>query len=328
MNQYARISGWGSYVPSKILTNTELEALVQTNDEWIRSRTGIVERRIAECDETTSSMAVAASLVALEEAGVSAADLDLVICATTTPDFQVPATASLIQRTLGASKAGAFDLNSACTGFLTGLIVGTQFIQAGTYKKILVIGTETLSRFVDWSDRNTCILFGDGASAVVLEASAERSGVTACSMGSQGDTEGLLTIPAGGSAIPASEDTIEEKMHFIRMSGNELFKIAVRRMQQATEECLAKANLSVSDVSMVIPHQANIRIIDSLQAALGVPREKVFMNIASFGNTGAASVPLALDEYIRQGTVRAGDKLLFVSFGGGISWAAAIVEWG
>lgn len=327
MNDYARISGWGSYVPAKILTNTDLEALVQTNDQWIRSRTGIVERRIAEVDETTSSMAVAASSVALEKAGMNPADLDLVICATTTPDFQLPATASLIQRTLGANKAGAFDLNSACTGFLSGLIVGSQFIIAGTYSKILVVGTETLSRFVDWTDRNTCILFGDGASAVILEASAERCGVTSCAMGSQGDTEGLLTIPAGGSAIPASDDTIEERMHYIRMSGNELFKIAVRRMQQAAEECLTKAGLTVSDLSMVIPHQANIRIIDALQTALGLPRDKVFMNIASFGNTGAASVPLALDEYLRRDTVKAGDKILLLSFGGGISWAAALVEW-
>ena len=327
MQQFARISGWGSYAPSKILTNAELETLVQTNDEWIRSRTGIVERRLADCDETTSSMSTAAAKIALERAGVDAADIDLVICATTTPDYQLPATASLIQREIGAVKAGAFDLNSACTGFMSGFLCGSQFIMAGTYKKVLVIGAETLSRFMDWTDRNTCVLFGDGAAAVVLEASETRCGVLSCFMGSHGDTEGMLSIPAGGAAIPASEDTVEEKMHVIRMNGSELFKVAVRKMQQAAEECLHKLGLATTDIKMVIPHQANTRIIDSLQSALGLTTGQVFVNIDRFGNTGSASVPLALAEYLDQGHVVKGDKLLLVSFGGGISWAAAVVEW-
>lgn len=326
MPSYAKISGWGSYLPRKILTNTELEALVQTNDEWIRSRTGIIERRIVDVDETTSSMAIKAAEVALKRAGITADQLDLIICATTTPDFQLPATSCLIQRKLGATKAGAFDLNSACTGFLAAYIAGSQFILAGTYSKVLVVASETLSRVVDWTDRNTCVLFGDGASAVVLEASESRAGMLSCAMGSYGDEEGILTIPAGGAAIPTSEDTIHERLHFIKMSGNELFKMAVRRMQQASNECLAKASLSVSDVSMVIPHQANIRIIDALQMALEVPKEKVFVNIASVGNTGAASVGLALDDYLVSGAAKPGDKLLLVSFGGGISWAGAIIE--
>ncbi len=327
MQQFARISGWGKYVPSKILTNSDLETLVQTNDEWIRSRTGIVERRLADCDETTSTMSTMAAKAALERAGVKPEELDLIICATTTPDYQLPATASLIQRELGATKAGAFDLNSACTGFMSGFLCGSQFIMSGTYKKVLVIGAETLSRFIDWSDRNTCVLFGDGAAAVVLEASSTPSGMLSCSMGSHGDTEGMLTIPAGGAAIPASDDTVEEKMHFVRMNGSELFKVAVRKMQQASEECLEKLSLKTSDIKMVIPHQANTRIIDSLQSALGLTTDKVFINIDRFGNTGSASVPLALAEYLDKGEVQPGDKLLLVSFGGGISWAAAVVQW-
>jgi 3-oxoacyl-[acyl-carrier-protein] synthase-3 len=327
MQRFARIAGWGSYVPKKVLTNSELETLVQTDDEWIRSRTGITERHLADCDETTSTMSTTAAKIALDRSGTATEEIDLVICATTTPDYQLPATASLIQRQLGAVNAGAFDLNSACTGFLSAYLVGAQFIMAGTYNKVLVIGAETLSRFVDWTDRNTCVLFGDAASAVILESTTEKCGMLSCSMGSHGDTEGMLSIPAGGAAIPASEETVEERMHYLRMSGSELFKVAVRKMQQACEECLLKANLTMADITMVIPHQANTRIIDALQSALGVPPEKVYVNIQSFGNTGAASVPLALSEYLDSNSLVAGDKLLLVSFGGGISWAASVIQW-
>src|SRR5947207_2061655 len=274
----AAITGWGFYVREKVLTNKALEAMVDTDDEWIRLRTGIRERRVVGPEDTITSMCVEAGRRALDQARLTAADIDLVICASTTPDQHVPATACIIQQTLGATKAGAFDLNSACTGFVYGLIVGSQFIQAGTYRRILVTAGEALTRFVNWKDRNTCILFGDGAGAVVLEATDQPCGVLGSMLGSRGDVGHMLSIDAGGAAKPATAETVAAGEHFITMRGNEIFKFAVRSMAKAATKALAKAGLTAADLQMVIPHQANLRIVKATQKELGLPDDKVFIN--------------------------------------------------
>jgi 3-oxoacyl-[acyl-carrier-protein] synthase-3 len=272
-------------------------------------------------------MCTTAARRALECAGLGPDDLQLVICATTTPDQPVPCTGCLIQQRLGATRAGAFDLNSACTGFLTALVVGSQFVRGGTCERVLVVAGETLSRFLDWRDRRTCVLFGDGAAAVVLEATTQDAGVVSTVLGSQGDVNGLLAIEAGGCARPASAETVARGEHFIRMRGNELFRLAVRGMTSAATEALARAGLTIRDVRKVIPHQANARIITATQAALGVPADRVFVNVDRYGNTGSTSVPMALAELLAAEPVCAGDNLLLVSFGGGLTWAAAVVRW-
>lgn len=327
MARHAAVTGWGMYVPDRVMTNHDIEQLVDTNDEWIRTRTGICERRIASDGETTSSMCTAAARRALEKAHLAAIDLDLIICATTTPDHLLPATACLIQQELGAANAGAFDLNTACTGFVYGLVVGAQFIQSGVYDRVLVTGGETLSRFLNWKDRNTCILFGDGAGAVVLEGTEQAAGVISSVLGSQGDNDNLLSIRAGGAASPATNQTIAEAEHYITMRGNEIFKFAVRSMGQAGSEALLKAEISNSDVRKVIPHQANVRIIRATQQALGLPWDRFFVNVDRYGNTSAASVPIALTEFLESEEVKPGDNLLLVAFGGGLTWAAAVLRW-
>jgi 3-oxoacyl-[acyl-carrier-protein] synthase-3 len=323
----AAVTGWGSYSPTKILTNQDLEAVVATSDAWIRSRTGIRERRVAGPEETTSSMGLAAAGAALENAELDPSDIDLIICASTTPDFLLPASACLIQERLGAGRAAAFDLNAACSGFLYGLTVGSQFIQAGTYRCVLVVGAEALSRFMNWQDRNTCVLFGDGAAAVVLEATSQPAGVLSTVLGSRGDVEGLLTIAAGGSAKPASAATVAAGDHCLRMRGNEVFKLAVRMMAEASREALLKARVSLHEVHAVIPHQANSRIITATQDALGLEAARVRVNVDRHGNTGAASVPLALAEFAGDNSLRVGDNLLMVAFGGGLTWGAAVLRW-
>lgn len=327
MPRHAAVTGWGHYAPEKVLTNRDLERMVDTSDEWIRARTGICERRIAAAEETTSTMCVRAAQAALDRARMAAIDLDLIICATMTPDSLMPATASLVQDGLGAAAAGALDLNVACSGFVYGLVVGSQFIQSGAYDRVLVVGGETLSRFVNWEDRNTCILFGDGAGAVVLEATEEESGVLSFVLGSQGSGGPLLHIPAGGAAKPATAETVMAREHAISMRGNEIFKFAVRTMGQAASEALAKANLGPDDIEMLIPHQANVRILRATREALGLPAEKMFVNVDRYGNTSAASVGIALSEYLSTGAAKPGDDLLFVAFGGGLTWAAAVVRW-
>jgi 3-oxoacyl-[acyl-carrier-protein] synthase III len=323
----AAVTGWGSYSPAKILTNQDLEALVATNDSWIRSRTGIRERHVAGPQETTSTMGLAAALAALTSAELDASDIELVICASTTPDSLLPASACLIQERLGAKRAAAFDLNAACSGFVYGLTVGSQFIQAGTYRRVLVVCAETLSRFMDWRDRNTCVLFGDGAAAVVLEATSQHAGLLSTVLGSRGDVDGLLTIAAGGAAKPASAATVAAGDHCLRMRGNEVFKLAVRTMAEASQEALLQARVSLQDVHAVIPHQANSRIIAATQEALGIDAGKVHINVDRHGNTGAASVPLALAEFVSGKCPRVGDNLLMVAFGGGLTWGAAVVRW-
>jgi 3-oxoacyl-[acyl-carrier-protein] synthase-3 len=323
----AAITGWGWFSPPKIVTNFDLENLVSTSDMWIRTRTGIKERRVVAPGETTVTMGLAAAQAALASAELRPSDLDLIICATTTPDYLLPAAACLIQQRLGADRAAAFDLGAACSGFLYALTVADQFIQAGTYRRILVVCGEALSRFLNWKDRNTCVLFGDGAAAVVLEATAQNAGILSTVLGSRGDVEGLLTIEAGGCAKPASAATLAAGDHWLRMRGNEIFKLAVRMMVQASLEALLKAKLTLRDIHVVLPHQANSRIITATQDALGIESHKVFVNVDRHGNTGAASVPLALAEFASGIGLHIGDNLLMVAFGGGLTWGAAVVRW-
>ena len=327
MPMHAAITGWGWHSPEKVLTNVDLEKMVHTTDAWIRRRTGIVERRIAGPGETTSTMCVLAAQRALAEARLTADELDLVICATTTPDYLLPATACLMQHRLGAEKAGAFDLNAACSGFLYGISVAWQFIHAGTCKRILVAAGEVLSRFTNWEDRNTCILFGDGAAAVILEATDQPAGVLSTVLGSRGDVEGLLTIEGGGSARPATAQTVADGDHLVRMRGNEVFKMAVRNMVQACQEALSRAGLTLDGVRAVIPHQANHRILLATQETLGLPPDRMYVNVDRYANTGASSLPIALGEYLELHPGKPGDNYLLVAFGGGLTWAAAVVRW-
>lgn len=321
----AIITGTGSAVPNKRLTNQDLEKLVETSDDWIVQRTGMHERRIAEPHETTMTFGVAAARKALDAANISAQDLDLIIVGTFTPDMYTPSVACLIQRELGIQKhIGAFDINAACSGFVYALATGSQFIQNGAFKNILVIGAETLSRFVDYKDRNTCILFGDGAGAVVLSRSDDTSrGIQAFNLGANGQGADLITVPAGGSRKPAGADTVNNREHFIRMNGREVYKFAVTQMTESLRQAMADAGITAEQVKLVVPHQVNMRIIDSATEKLGFPKEKVFLNIEKYGNTSAASVPIALDEAIRAGRCGKGDWIIMVGFGAGLTWAAA-----
>ncbi len=328
MLRYAAITGWGHCLPEGVVTNHDLAARIDTSDEWIWTRTGIRERRIAAPGETTSSLCTTAARRALACANLPAAQLDLVICASTTPDHLLPNTGSIVQQRLGASRAGAFDLNAACSGFVYALAVGAQFIRAGALNRVLIVAGETLSRFTNWDDRATCILFGDGAGAVVLEATDQECGVLSTVLGSRGDTEHLLAIEAGGSARPATADTVARGQHLITMRGSDIFRLAVRSMSRAAGEALAGAGVEAPDVRAFIPHQANLRILRSTQESLGVPWEKFVVNVDRYGNTGAASVPIALSEFLAVGDVRPGENLLLASFGGGLTWASAVVRWG
>jgi 3-oxoacyl-[acyl-carrier-protein] synthase-3 len=328
MSRYAAITGWGHCLPERVVTNKDLESRINTSDEWIRTRTGIRERRIAEAGETTSLLCTAAARRALTCANLPATKLDLVICATTTPDHLLPNTGCVVQQRLGAVRAGAFDVNAACTGFVYALAAGASFIQSGQLERILVVGGETLSRFTNWEDRGTCVLFGDGAGAVVLEGTDQECGVLSTVLGSRGDLEHLLAIEAGGSAKPPTPETLARGEHFISMRGSDIFKMAVRSMSRAATEALAKAGLHPPQVRAVIAHQANERILRSTQEALGLPWEKFFVNVDRYGNTGAASVPVALSEFLEAGGTCPGDNLLLATFGGGLTWAAAVVRWG
>jgi 3-oxoacyl-[acyl-carrier-protein] synthase-3 len=327
MQRFAAVTGWGHCVPDKVLTNQDLEKLVATTDDWIKTRTGISTRHIAGAADTTSSLCAVAAERALKRARLPARELDLVICATTTPDQLLPATACLVHEKIGAVHAGAFDVNSACTGFVQALIIGVQFIQTGTCRRVLVVAGEILSRFLNWQDRTTCILHGDGAGAVVLEATAQKCGVLGVDLGCRGDRDNLLTIPAGGSAQPATAETIAAGAHYVSMRGNEVFKQAVRSMSQAATLSLARARVSIDEIHKVIPHQANLRIVQATRHMLGLPEEKVFLNLDRRGNTGSASIPLALSEYLDAEMPQPGAKLLLVAFGGGLTWASAVLSW-
>jgi 3-oxoacyl-[acyl-carrier-protein] synthase-3 len=323
----AVITGWGYHVPTRVLTNHELEGMVGTTDEWIVERTGIRERRIVADGETTSSMATQAARQALERAGIAGRDLDTIIVGTTTPDYLLPTAAALVQEQLGAHRAGIFDIGAACAGFIYGLAVARGLIAAGTARRVLVIGAETISRYIDWTDRNTCVLFGDGAGAVIVEASTTGDGIRSTVLHGDGSKRAHLTVLGGGSKHPPTEASVRDRLHYIRMEGNEVFKLAVPSMASAAEEALALAGLRCEDVDLLVPHQANLRIIDAVAKRLRLDRAKVFVNIEKYGNTSAASIPIALSEAVAEGRVRQGDHLVFAAFGGGMTWGAAVVEW-
>ena len=324
---YAHITGWGMAVPQKVLTNDDLSKIVDTNDEWIRGHTGIHQRHIAGEGDTSSSLGVEASYQALKVAGLLATDLELIICSTSTPEHIFPATACLIQDKLGASNAGAFDLSAACSGFIFALNMGAQAIRSGSVKTVLVIGTETLSRFVDWTDRNTCILFGDGAGAFILQASETPGGVQGSVMHSDGSGGDFLCIPAGGSAHPASEITVHTGMHFIHMDGKEVYRFATRVMADATTEVAAKSGWKMEDLALIVPHQANFRIIEAAARRLKLPMETFMINVDQYGNTSTASVPIATVDAIQNNRLKPGDKVIFVGFGAGLTWGALAAEW-
>jgi 3-oxoacyl-[acyl-carrier-protein] synthase-3 len=325
--RFAHIVGWGMYVPEHRRTNDEIAKMVDTSDDWITSRTGIKERRIAAENESTATMAIRAAEEALEVANVEPEELDLIIVASATPEHLFPATACLVQDDLGADRAGAFDLSAACSGFIYALSMASQAIQTGAIDRALVIGSETLSRFVDWEDRVTCILFGDGAGAVVLAGRDERGGVLSCTMRSDGSGGDLLTLPAGGARFPASLETLADNQHTIKMNGREVFRVATRVMADAARVVTEKADLTLDDVALVIPHQANSRIIQTAARRLKLPEEKVYTNLERYGNTSSASIPIALCEAVNEGRVQSGDNLVLVGFGAGLTWAAATVQW-
>jgi len=326
MVRKATITGLGKYLPPRILSNEDLEDMVDTSDEWITSRTGIKERRIAAENVPTSELALNAARDALKDAGVKAYELDLIIVATVTPDMNFPATACILQDKLGAKNAATFDLEAGCSGFVYGLGVGSQFIETGMYDNILVIGAETLSKITDWEDRSTCVLFGDGAGAAVIQPT-DKGGMLAFDMGAKGSGGSSLYMPGGGSLNPATEKTINEKLHYIKMEGNQVYKFAVKRMGQASFDVLKKAGLKPEDIDLLVPHQANTRIVYAAARRLKLDKEKVYVNLPKYGNTSSASVPIALVEAVEKGLVKNGDIIVLVAFGAGLTWAATVMEW-
>jgi 3-oxoacyl-[acyl-carrier-protein] synthase III len=327
MSKYARITGWGKYVPERILTNFDLEKMVDTSDEWIRTRTGIRERRIAAPGETCCSMSLASARQALAMAHLPPSDVELIIVATSTPDYLVPAVASMVQDRLGAGNAPAFSLQAGCTGWVYALVTASQFIHTGAYRNALVIGTEHLSIAVDWTDRTTCVLFGDGSGAVVLEASDQPTGLLSFDLGSQGSDYDALIFPGCAGVHPPSHDVINQRLHYLRMDGRRVFKFASRVLADSVRKVVIDSGLTIDDVALIIPHQANDRIIELARRRLDVPPEKMMLNIDRYGNTSAASIPLALVDAIEEGRVQPGDRLVFVGFGAGLTWAAAAFHW-
>lgn len=326
--RYAAITGWGMAVPEQVVTNADLaRTIAGIDEEWIVRRSGIRERRIAAAGETTSTLASAAGREALRRAGVAPGTLELIVVGTCTPDQQIPATAPTVQATLGASNAGAFDVGAACAGFLTALVTADGLIRSGRIDRALVIGAEVLSRFVDWTDPRTCVLFGDGAGAVVLEASDEPAGLLSLTMGAAGEAASLIHIPAGGSAMPATPETVAARAHTVSMNGPEVFRAAVRIMSEAALDAMAQAALDPDDADLLIVHQANQRIITEVGSRLGLPEAKVFSNVARYGNTSAASVPIALCEAAERGLLRSGGRLVLSAVGAGLAWAAGTVAW-
>ncbi|MDC4203472.1 MAG: ketoacyl-ACP synthase III [Candidatus Manganitrophus sp.] len=323
----AEIIGTGSYVPEARMTNKDLEGKIETTDAWIVERTGIRERRIASKDEAASDLAFQAARKALEAAQVAPEEIDLIVLATSTPDMFFPSTACIVQDKLKATRAAAFDLSAACSGFVYALAVGEQYIRSGTYQKVLVIGTEIMSRLINWTDRTTCVIFGDGAGAVLLAPSASESGILSTHLHSDGSLWDLICVPGGGSAIPPSEKMLAEQLNTIKMKGNETFKVAVRSLEEVAWEALRANDFLPSDVSFLVPHQANLRIIRAVADRLQLPMERVVINLDRYGNTSAASIPLALDEAVREGRIKKGDMLLFLAFGGGLTWGASLVRW-
>lgn len=328
MNRYAKITGTGSYLPETILTNFDLEKMVDTSDEWIRQRTGIVERRIADDNIATSDLSVHAARLAIKQAQIDPLDIQMILVATVTPDTFFPSTACYVQKGIGAKNASAMDISAACAGFLYGLDLANGLIVSGQYDTILVVGAEVFNNIVDWNDRNTCVLFGDGAGAAVVQGTDEENGIIASYIGSDGDYADidLLGIPAGGSRMPVTPDTIDNNLNKIQMNGREVFKLGVRLMPEAAGRVLKKANVSVDEIDLLIPHQANLRIIEAVGHRLGVPREKVYVNVDKYGNTSAATIIIALDEAIREGRAKPDDLILLVTFGAGLTWGSTLLR--
>jgi 3-oxoacyl-[acyl-carrier-protein] synthase-3 len=321
------IIGTGSYVPERILTNRELEGMVETSDEWIRTRTGIGERRIAGPDEATSDLATNAALAAMSQAEVSAEQIDLIIVATVTPDMLFPATACWVQKKLGAIRAACFDVSAACSGFIYAMEIAQQFISNHVYNTVLIVGADKLSSIVDWSDRNTCVLFGDGAGAAILRNRQASHGVIATHMGSDGEFTDILFMPGGGSRCPITAANVDQKLNTIKMLGKETYKQAVTAMSDAADRALETAGLKYDDIACVIPHQANMRIIEAIAHRMGLPVDKFYVNLEKYGNTSAAAVAIALDEAHRSGRFKIGDYILLVVFGGGLTWASSVIQW-
>lgn len=327
IHRYAHVTGWGMAVPEKVLSNADLVELVETSDEWIISHTGIRERRIAVDGQTTASLATEAAIRALSVANLHPGDLDLIIVSTSSPEHIFPATACLVQDQIGAVKAGAFDLSAACTGFIYALNLAAQAIRTGSIENALVIGAETLSRIVNWNDRNTCILFGDGAGAFVLQGSNEAGGLLSAVLRSDGSGGDLLYLPAGGSRLPASFQTVNDGLHYIHMNGRAVYRFATRVMVQATQEAVQAANLKMDDIRLLVPHQANQRIIDAAVRGLDIPIDRVAINLDRYGNTSTASIPIATCEAFQQGRIKPGDRIVLVAFGAGLTWGAAVIQW-
>ena len=325
----AVISGIGTWVPEKVLTNDDLSKIVDTNDEWITTRTGIRERHIAAPGESCSDMAAKAAGAALRSAGADPAEIDLLVIATITADHSTPSTACLVQPRLGLVNATCFDISAACSGFVYALDIARQYILTGAARKALVVGAEKMSAILDWQDRGTCVIFGDGAGAVVLEAGDGASrGIVSTAMGSDGALANLIRVEAGGSTLPASAETVQNRQHFIKMEGNQIFKSAVRGMAEISEKALALAGIASADLKAVVPHQANVRIISAIAEKLAIPMDKVVLNLDRYGNTTAASIPLALEEAVREGRIQDGDFILLVAFGAGLTWGATVIQWG
>lgn len=323
--QRAKIVGLGSYLPERILTNRDLETMVETSDEWIVSRTGMKIRHIAGPDEHPSDMGFAAAQKALVDADTLAEAIDLIIVVTMTPDYISPSTAALIQAKLGASQAAAMDLQAACTGFLYGLSTAKAFIESGIYNTVLLVAAEKMSSFIDYKDRNTCVLFGDGASAAVISKKGQGLAIENVCLGADGSHPELVIIPGGGSRHPAKEESVKQGLHYFRMSGKEVFKQAVRKMASASKECLDALGLSEEDISWIVPHQANIRIIDAIGKQLNLPDDRVYKTVHKYGNTSASTIPLALDELVHQHPLEKGEHILLTAFGGGLTWGASIL---
>jgi len=323
----ARIKGIGSYVPEKILTNSDLEKFVDTSEEWIFSRSGIKERHIAADSQASSSLGVEAAKRAIEDAGIEAGEIDLIISASITPDMIFPATACIIQNKLGLKDVAAFDLNAACTGFVYGLTVAESLLKSGNFKTALVVGTEALSKITNWKDRSTCVLLGDGAGAAVVKMEEGESGMLASYLDADGSYAHLLLMPAGGSAMPATVETVNGNLHCFTMSGNETFKVAVPKLYISAMEGLRRSGLKVEDIDLFVPHQANIRIIQAVAKKLGVPMEKMYVNIQKYGNTSAATIPIALDEAKREGKLKEGDLIEIIAFGAGFTWGSCVIRW-
>jgi len=323
----SKITGTGSFAPSKILTNYDLEKMVDTSDEWIITRTGIKERRIAEDGTGPSDLSLEASRIALKEANLEPDQIDLILLGTVTPDYLLPSTACILQDKLKAKNAAVLDIVAACSGFIYGLSIASAFIGMGQYRNVLVIGVETLSKITNWEDRNTCVLFGDGAGAAVVSATTEERGILGTFLSGDGSLANLLHVPVGGAKVPLTRENFDLKQHYISMQGNEVFKSAVRAMEGAAKQIIQKVGLSSEEIDLLIPHQANIRIIEALAKRLKVPMDKVYVNIDRYGNTSAASVPIALDEARKKGVIKEGSKTVLVAFGAGFTWGSAVIKW-